>query len=243
MNVRYIDLAARGDQTEHGYLLGELRGLVRGLEVVILAYDDPRILLDALTLELRNAIYWDIAEAGPPVWRVRVRRREDVAASDLVDLLTRDHVRIDHLFATALHRSNAGDMAAALSYFRVYAACLRHHVEAENEIVVPVLSLPRSPRGDDPTSIMLREHQEIIDHTVMIEEMIDEGMDDMGMLAPFFAIISGQLAKHEWREENNLFPHWMRNLRHEPAIAEELFPKVKALVTEGDELVESVGES
>ncbi|OBS09243.1 hemerythrin domain-containing protein [Acidihalobacter prosperus] len=241
MNSQQIDLAARGEQTEHSYLLGRLRGLVRGQQTEILAYDDPRILLDALTLELRNGIYWDVVEAGPPVWRVRVRRREDVAASDLVDLLTRDHVRVDHLFATALHRSNAGDMDTALAHFRVYAACLRRHVEAENDLVVPVLSLPRSARGDDPTSIMLREHEEIIEHTVMIEEMLDEGMDDAGMLAPFFAIISGQLAKHEWREENNLFPHWMRALRHEPAIADELFPRVQGLVRAGDEAAATLG--
>lgn len=243
MNMQLIDLAARGGQTEHHYLLGQLRGLARGEEAVVVTYDDPRILLDALTLELRNGIYWDVTEAGPPAWRVRVRRREDVAASDLVDLLTRDHVRVDHLFATALHRSNAGDMDAALPSFRVFAACLRRHVETENEIVVPALSLPRSPRGDDPTSIMLHEHEAIIEHTVMIEEMLDEGLDDAGMLAPFFAIISGQLAKHEWREETNLFPHWMRALRHEPAIADELFPRAQALVSAGDEAAASVGIS
>ncbi|WP_231940884.1 hemerythrin domain-containing protein [Acidihalobacter aeolianus] len=241
MDVQQIDLAERGERTEHSYLLGYLRELTRGQEIAVLAHDDPRILMDALTLELRNGIYWDVVEAGPPAWRVRVRRREDVAASDLVDLLTRDHLRVDHLFASALHRCNAGDMAAALPCFRVYASCLRRHVEAENEIVVPVLSLPRSPRGDDPTSIMLREHDEIIEHTVMIEEMVDEGMDDAGMLAPFFAIISGQLAKHEWREENNLFPHWVRLLRHDPAIAAELFPRVQALVRAGDEAAASVG--
>lgn len=236
MNVRYLDLAACGDQTEHGYLLGELRALARGQAVVVLAHEDPRILLDALVLELRNGIHWDIVAVGPPVWQARVRRREDVEISDLVDLLTRDHARIDHLFATALHRSNVGDMAVALPSFKMYAARLRRHVEAENEVVVPVLTLPRSSRGDDPTSIMLREHQEIIDHTVMIEEMIDEGMDDMGMLAPFFAIISGQLAKHEWREENNLFPHWMRILRHNPVIAGELFPRVQALISDDGDL-------
>jgi uncharacterized protein (DUF2249 family) len=229
-----LDLARRGALTEHSYVLSQVRELQRGEEVTLLAQEDPRLLMDAVTLELRNAIYWDVTESGPPQWRVRIRRREDVEASDLVDLLTRDHERIDRLFATALHHTNAGDMAAALPVFAEYAQRLRNHVEAENEIVVPVIELPRSPRGDDPTSIMLREHDEIVEHTVMIEEMVTEGIDDAGMLAPFFAIISGQLAKHEWREENNLFPHWMRILRHDPTIAAELFPKVRRLVTFGD---------
>lgn len=243
MSDHQIDLATRDDQTEHGFLLGQLRNLARGHEVTVLAYEDPQILLEALTLELRNGIYWDTTQAGPPVWKIRVRRREDVVARDLVDLLTRDHVRVDRLFATALHRCNAGDMAVALPSFKAYATCLRYHVESENEVVVPVLSLERSPSGNDPTSIMLREHEEIIEHTVMIEEMIDEGVDDPGMLAPFFAIISGQLAKHEWREENNLFPQWVSILRNEPAIADELFPKVRGLILEADEAAETVGIS
>ena len=225
-----IDLAERGALTEHSYVLSQVRDLRRGEEMVLLADEDPRLLMDAVTLELRNAIYWDVIEAGPPRWRVRIRRREDVDASDLVDLLTSDHARIDRLFATALHHTNAGRMAEALPAFAEYARRLRLHVQAENEIVVPVLDLPRSPHGDDPTSIMLREHDEIVEHTVMIEDMVAEGVDDAGMLAPFFAIISGQLAKHEWREENNLFPRWHQMLNKEASLAAELFPKVKQLV-------------
>lgn len=234
MSENVIDLSQRGAMSEHSYALGLLRELPRGREMQLLAQDDPRLLMDALTLELRNAIYWDLLEAGPARWRVRVRRREDVEASDLVDLLTRDHQRIDRLFANALHQTNAGNMGEALPAFAEYAARLRRHVEAENEIVVPVLDLPRAPAGDDPTSIMLREHDVIVEHTVMIEQMVNEGMDDPAMLAPFFAIISGQLAKHEWREEHNLFPHWMRLLRHDPSIARELFPKVRGLVDAAD---------
>ncbi|APZ41709.1 hemerythrin domain-containing protein [Acidihalobacter ferrooxydans] len=225
-----LNLADRGGLTEHSYVLSKVRELQRGEEVTLLAQDDPRMLMDAVTLELRNAIFWDIVDAGPPLWRVRIRHRQDVEAVDLVDLLTRDHERIDHLFATALHHTNAGNMAAAMPSFVEYAQRLRDHVEAENEIVVPVLELPRSPKGDDPTSLMIREHDEIVEHTVMIEEMVAEGVDDPGMLAPFFAIISGQLAKHEWREENNLFPHWMQILKHDPSIAQDLFPRVRGLV-------------
>lgn len=230
MSDYLIDVAERGNLTEYSYVLSKVRDLQRGEEVVLLAQEDPRLLMDAVTLELRNAIYWDVLESGPENWRVRIRRRDDVEASDLEDLLTRDHARIDRLFATALHHVNAGDMEAALPIFGEYAKRLRMHVEAENEIVVPVLDLPRSARGDDPTSIMLREHDEIVEHTVMIEEMVAEGMDDAGMLAPFFAIISGQLAKHEWREENNLFPRWMAILKKDDSLANELFPKVRRLV-------------
>ncbi len=232
--VKTIELSRSGHQGEHSYALGILRELDRGEELFIFADEDPCLLMNALTLELRNTIYWDIVEAGSPRWRVRVRRREDVKISDLADLLTRDHARIDHLFATALHHINAGHVEAALPSFLEYTQRLRNHIQAENEIIVPVLDLPRSPRGDDPISIMLHEHDEIIDQIVLIEEMLTEDIDDAGMLAPFFAIVSGQLAKHEWREENNLFPVWMRILKQDANIAEELLTKVKQLIRSSD---------
>ena len=43
------------------------------------------------------------------------------------------------------------------------------------------------------------------------------------MLAPFFAMLSGQLAKHEYREEENLFPHWKRFMKNVESEADELF--------------------
>ncbi|MEJ2060031.1 MAG: hemerythrin domain-containing protein [Gammaproteobacteria bacterium] len=230
-----VDLRECGGSSAHAYALSALRELRRGQEAELLAAEDPDMVLKAVNLDLRNALSWEQTESGPPLWRVRVRHRDDVEATELADLLTRDHERIDHLFANALHRLNAGDTATALPQFREYAQRLRNHVEAENEIIVPVLELPRAPSGDDPTSIMLREHDELIEQTHMIEEMLDEGMDDAGMLAPFFAIISGQLAKHEWREEQNLFPLWRHRLRADAALAAELFPKVRKLIKTGDE--------
>ena len=233
MTGEIIDLRDTGDLPPHTYAYYRLRELQRGQRMRLRVPDEPALLMQSLELQLRHGIHWAVVEAGPPVWTVEVARREDVAAVDLIDLLTRDHLRIDHLFADALHRVNAGDAEGAEPSFRQYAEALRHHVEVENEVIVPRLDLPRSPRGDDPTSVMLREHEEILQQTVMLEELFDEGLGEAGMLAPFFALISGQLAKHEGREENNLFPHWQRLLRNLEGEEASLFARARGTIGEG----------
>lgn len=232
MPDRILDLRETGGLAPHSYAFYALRELRRGEAVRLLVPDEPRLLMESVALQLRQGIHWRLLEAGPPLWTVEVRRREDVEALDLIDLLTRDHLRIDRLLAEALHSANRGDAEAALAPFRQFAACLRRHLEAENEILAPRFDLPRSPRGDDPTSIMLREHDEIEQQVVMIEETVDEGLADAGTLATFFALLSGQLAKHEGREENNLFPHWERLLRNLQGEGQALFERVKGLVGE-----------
>ncbi len=231
MTDQCIDLTLdTGGLPAHTYAFYRLREMRTGEIYELIVGEEPSLLMQGLAVQLRHGIHWEVVEAGPPAWRVAVHRREDVSAADLVDLLTRDHLRIDKLFAQALHLVNAGKVAQAKPIFHQYAEALRHHLEVENEVIVPRLDLPRSPQGDDPTSIMLHEHDEILQQTVMIEELFDEGMDDPGMLAPFFALISGQLAKHEWREENNLFPHWGRVLKNLQGEEGKLFEEVKARI-------------
>ena len=224
MSTREIDLTAEDlGMAPHSYAYYELRELRHGEEARIRMAEEPSVLMKSLEIQLRRGIHWEVLEAGPPVWTVLVQRRDDVAASDLIDLLTRDHLRIDTMFANALHLANANKIEEAIPHFRQYAEALRRHLELEDQLLAPRFELPRSPRGDDPTSIMIREHEQILEQTVMMEELIDSGMGDAGMLAPFFAMLSGQLAKHEYREEENLFPHWKRFMKNVESEADELF--------------------
>lgn len=193
-----------------------LRMLEPGQVFDVLLDQDPVLLMEAVSLQLRHEIRWQVESAGPPLWRVRVRRRNDTEPADLADLLSRDHVRLDRLLAGALHKVNAGDAAAAEPEFRAFADGLRRHIRVENDLVTPSLDLPRDPGGQDPTSVMLREHEEILDQVGMVEGQFDEGVDAAWEVAPFFALISGAMAKHEGREETNLFPQWSRALRAMP---------------------------
>lgn len=225
-----LDLCGLGEHahTRAYYTLRELRA---GQCFEVRLDQEPRMLMDAVSLQLRHGIHWETVESGPPVWRLTVQRREDVAPVDLIDLLERDHLRIDRLFASALHKVNAGDLEGAAPDFRAYGEGLRRHVHVENELIVPLLDLPRSPGGQDPTSIMLREHDEILDQTVMLEHEFAEGVDEAWAVAPFFALISGALAKHEGREEQNLFPHWSRALRERPDEAAEMLERARRIIS------------
>jgi uncharacterized protein (DUF2249 family) len=204
-----------------------LRELAPGQVCEVLLDQDPGMIMEAVGLQLRHGLHWQVESSGPPLWRVSVRRREDVEPADLVDLLMRDHLRMDRVFADALHKANAGDLAGAEAGFRVFMEGLRRHVRVENELIVPLLDLPRDPSGQDPTSVMLHEHDQILEQTALLERQFEEGVDAAWEVAPFFALISGAMAKHEGREESNLFPHWSRALRALPDGGAEMLVKAR----------------
>ncbi len=232
MNDFVLDLRGLAEHA-HTRAYYTLRELQPGQVFEVWLDQDPGLLMDAVGLQLRHGIHWEPVVPGPPLWKLRVRPREDVDPTDLVDLLTRDHLRIDRLFASALHRVNAGDLEGAAPDFHAYVEGLRHHIQVENELIVPLLDLPRRPDGQDPTSVMLREHDEILEQTTMLEHEFAEGVDQAWAVAPFFALISGALAKHEGREEQNLFPRWSRALRTRPDQGTELLARARDILAEG----------
>src|SRR5690554_170750 len=98
----HIDLRARGELPAHTYAFYRLRELRAGETAELVAEEEPAMTLEAVSLNLRHRIHWELLEAGPPLWRVRVAPREDVEATTLMDVLQRDHERVDRLFASAL---------------------------------------------------------------------------------------------------------------------------------------------
>ncbi len=233
-----IDLRERGAASAHSYAFYRLRELRPGQVAELLSAEEPRLLMEGVSLGLRHRIRWTVSEGGPPLWRVSVVPREDVEADTLTDLLQRDHERVDRAFAEALAKINAGDVAGAGAQLSVFARGLRRHIHAENEVLAPAFVAPRSALEDDPLSIMLREHEEILQQVALLEACFAQGLPAAAEVAPFFAMLSGQLAKHEGREEQNLFPRWARALAHaaeaHPAAERQLVARVKA-VLEGAE--------
>jgi hypothetical protein len=66
--------------------------------------------------------------------------------------------------------------------------------------------------ADEPPAVMLREHVEIAQQLALVEEVLAIDPVDGSELAVYCAILSGTLAKHEYREEHNLFPLWRVSL-------------------------------
>jgi hypothetical protein len=204
-----------------------VRDLAPGASVVLLTAASPELMMASLGLQLRNAIAWEIAR-DPSGWRTVVRRRAETAPTGVIDLLVRDHHRLDELLAAALRRVNAQDLAGARPLVAAFAAGLAAHIRVENELLAPRLPAGIAADVADPAGIMLREHDEILEQLRAVEAALAEAAPEAWDVEPFVAILSGTLAKHEHREESNLFPRWQGALeRLAPDAAQALFEDVR----------------
>jgi uncharacterized protein (DUF2249 family) len=182
-----------------------LKDLARGNVVVLLTTDEPSLMMQSLDLQLRHNLAWTISSSEPG-WRVEVRHRADSVPLDVLDLLTRDHQHLDALLAQAMRLVNQADISAATPLLREFAVALERHVAVEDAM----LALFSETRADEPVTIMQREHQEILGQFALIGECLAADPPQAGEIGAFCSILSGTLAKHEYREENNLFPQWRR---------------------------------
>jgi len=228
-----LDLRAETDSRLALAALGALRELRPGSELRLITREDPTLLLESLNLQLRDALRWELGASGGH-WEASVRLTGDAAPRDVLDTLRRDHRRLDELLAKALRRLNAGDVAGARPLLDTFAAGLRRHARAENELLAPALG-PRP--AVEPLEIMLREHDELLVQLDAVERCFTEAATGQSPEAweiePFVAILSGTLAKHEYREESQLFPLWAARLLRRPQEGNALHLAVRALLEGG----------
>jgi uncharacterized protein (DUF2249 family) len=226
-----LDLRDEADSRLALAALGALRELRPGGELRLITREDPTLLLESLNLQLRDALRWELG-ARAAFWEASVRLTEDAAPRDVLDTLKRDHRRLDGLLARALRRLNAGDVAGARPLLDDFSAGLRRHARAENELLAPALG-PRP--ASEPLEIMLREHDELLVQLDAVERCFAEApagqLPEAWEIEPFVAILSGTLAKHEYREESQLFPLWAGGLlRRPPGEGDALHKAVRALL-------------
>lgn len=192
-----------------------VRELKRGESVRLLTAGEPSLLMQSLDLLLRNNLAWEVAPADRG-FVATVRHRADTRPEGVADLLTRHHKALDAVFARAMHLANAGEAADAAPLVPRFGDALKRHIAVEDQVLAPKLGVPRDPAGGDPLSIMLREHREILGQFALIEACFAADPPDAAEASAFFAILSGTMAKHEYREENNLFPLWSAKLAQLP---------------------------
>ncbi len=225
----------RGEAKAHltGAALSAVRAVKPGSTVTLLLDDEPSLLMKSLNLQLRENLSWEI-EATRQGWEVTVRHREDVTARDVLALLAADHKQIDSLLAAAMAALNCGDLAAALPLLQRFAMALKRHVAFEDGELAQIMGAARAP-ADAPPAVMLREHAEIAQQLALVEEALAAETPDTSELAVYCAILSGTLAKHEYREEQQLFPLWQAQLLRRDAGERE------RLLSRGLEAIAAVG--
>jgi uncharacterized protein (DUF2249 family) len=207
-----VDLTTRTESTRGLAALNAVRWLGPGGVVRLLTHDDPALLMESLNLQLRGALAWESVRHGD-AWETAVRRADDVPPWNVVELLQRDHRRLDELLAIALRRLNAGETAQAKPLLESFALGLRRHAGAEDDLVATALS---PNLGFEPLQTMLHEHSDLQAQLAAIEQCFAEApsgsLPEAWEVEPFVAILSGTLAKHEHREEQGLFPVWAARL-------------------------------
>jgi hypothetical protein len=219
-SLETVDLRQEADSRLALAALAAVRELRPGRALRLLTREDPALLLRSLNLQLRDALAWG-CEPGAGGWEATVRLALDAEAKDLLEVLTRDHRRLDGLLGRLLRRLNAGDAAGAKPMLGDFAAGLRRHVEAENHIVSPELG---PEPALEPLEVMLHEHDELLLQLEEVEKCFAEAspaVPEAWEVEPFVAMLSGTLAKHEHREEANLFPIWGARLARRPAAERE----------------------
>lgn len=226
-----LDLRPCAASHRRGTALAAALALEPGGTLQIISDESPELLLHSLNIHLRDGLRWCLEASGDGGFRARVTLASDCEPLDVVDLLTRHHRTLDLLLAQALHLINGGDAAGAAPLVHDFCTALRPHFAVENELLAAAIAAPVAAFGDDPTSTMLREHDELEKLVDLIAFHFEDGVPDAAEVAPYFAILSGMLAKHEYREENNLFPAWQAALGRAPAAEREaLFARIRGIL-------------
>jgi uncharacterized protein (DUF2249 family) len=197
--------------------LYEVRDLEPGRRIVLVMRDEPSLLMKSLDLQLQQRFTWTTQATANGQWRVEVCHRSDSTPRDVFDLLGRQHQWVDaELAKILLMLLNHGDAGETMARVRYFGAALRRHLAVEDEILAPYFAAVRGAGSDDPAAVMLREHQDILSQLKLVDDALNATALEAGEAGIYAAILSGTLAKHEYREENNLFPRWRAALTAKP---------------------------
>lgn len=221
-----VDITGEPPSRVPGAAFHAVRDLRPGQCVVLLTSEEPSLLMRSLDLQAGHKLAWSVSEEGGR-WRTVVRHRADAAPTDVLDLLQREHQRLDSLLARAVRLLDSGDAAAATPLLVEFTHALMRHLYVEDEVLTPFFGADAT--ADDAAAIMRREHAQIAGQLELIGDCL--GQSGAGDASAYCAILSGTLAKHEHREEQNVFPRWRALLaRRRPAEGAALLERVRGLL-------------
>ncbi|MHB1676547.1 MAG: hemerythrin domain-containing protein [Sulfuriferula sp.] len=231
MNEEICDLthtAASHLQTAAFY---EIKDMPRGATANMLFANDPAIVLHSLNLQLRNNLRWEVSRTPAGHWLAIIHRAEDVPPIDVLDALKRDHKRLDAMFSRVIHLTDQNHLIEAQKVMQSFTAGLEQHLAVEHDLLAKAIRTAPNELGQDPTSAMIIEHNEILKQSAMIAAGFEEPGAGASSVSPLLAILAGYLSKHEQREELSLFPIWTSAISHAPESARaELFARVMAIL-------------
>ncbi len=212
----FCDLTGHASSQMQTSVFYEIKDMARGETVTFLFAEDPAIILHSLNLQLRNNLRWEVSEEPGGRWRAVIHRAEDVPPVDVLDILKRDHKRLDAMFSQVIHLTDNSQLEMAHALMRAFTEGLRKHLRVEHDLLALAIRTPPNAQGFDPSAAMVQEHNEIMNQSGMIEASFEEADASSASVGPLLAILAGYLSKHEQREEATLFPVWTGALNKAP---------------------------
>ncbi len=202
--------------------------------LLLLFAETPDWVMQSLNLCLRNNLAWTVAKMVDESWEVLVRRAEEVPPTDVIDVLKREHKRLDALFAQVIHLTDRGRLDDAAQVMREFVAGLRVHLDIEHGMLVAAIRTPADALGVNPSDALVQEHSEILHQSTLIELAFADPGSQVSTVSPLLAILAGYLSKHELREELVMFPIWKQALSRAPqAMQDALLARILKLLEYG----------
>lgn len=226
-----LDLDLRDAPAGHagGLALSALQGISAGTRLRLRTREDPELLLRSANLHLQFRLAWTTCRIDACTWEAVVRLLDELSAPDPVDALLRDHRWFDRTLAEVMRALESGAGGEARAGLDALAVRLQRHVAVEDDILAPACAAGSPGVPDSPLETMLSEHREILAHVQSLRDGLAAASGDLFEPCVLCGMLSGLVAKHEHREEANLFPLWRAALaRLAPQERAKLYGRVAA---------------
>ena len=217
-----VDLRQETDSRLALAALAAVRELRPGRALRLLTREDPALLLRSLNLQLRDALAW-----GSDLARRRLggdgparARHAGAGRARCADARPPPARRASRAGAAAPERRRRGGREADAGVIRCGAEAPRRGGKPDRGAASSGPS-PRSSRSRSCCTSTTQLLQQLDEVEKCFAEAPAGGVPEAWEVEPFVAILSGTLAKHEHREEGNLFPLWAARLALRPAAERE----------------------
>ncbi|WP_298137407.1 hemerythrin domain-containing protein [Acidiferrobacter sp.] len=211
-----LRLAPQG-MPQSAYVYSVLREINPGESLRIWSPDEPTLLMAELQNHMRHTLVWRVAPDGQG-YLVTLHIRSPDEPLALADTLRRDHDTMDARLARSLTLAGDGRWHEAVEEARALDRALRTHITLENDLLAPLAAQEVS----GPTSLMRREHDDILIQLDAIAEVCLAPERSCQDLHIWLSLLAASLNKHEFREETLLFAAWERaaGVRHDALLDE-----------------------
>ena len=188
---------------DHQGFFRALDALTPAQSIVLVGATHLTPVLRRLQAERPRQFDWDVLEAGPAQFRVRVTRRRTDAARQVTEYLQSDHGRLDALRAEAGRLAHAGAFSDAEACFAEFCCGLNRHIDAEETILFPTFE-QMTGIANGPTAVMRAEHVAIRQGMGVASQALTSR--DGAAWAAAIDDLADRLSMHNLKEEHVLYP-------------------------------------